>query len=81
MIHHLDRKPGPAYAARLERHVQRRRALAAAAAANPALKPAPAALHLTFAQKTASERRLCCTAVAGKQPFLTFQEKNHARLL
>ena len=77
MIHHPERKPGPAYAERLERHVQRRRALAAKAAADPVTADLP----LTSTQKTASERRLCRTAVAEKQPFLTFQENNHARLL
>jgi hypothetical protein len=67
------RKRGLAFAARLERLIKRRRAVAKAAQAEAA--------RLTPGQKTASERRLSRTCVAQPQRILTFQENNHARLL
>jgi len=72
------RKRGLAFAARLERLVQRRQAAAKAAKAEAA-RLTPSAL--TIGQKTASHRRLSRTCVAQAQRFLTLQENNHARLL
>ena len=69
---HLSRRAAPAFAARLQRIIERRRAQA---------KLSGLALPLTFRQKTASHRRLSRTCVAQAQHFVTVQENNHARLL
>ena len=71
------RKTGLAHAARLERFIQRRRALAKGRADGAGLTPS----RLTFRQKTASHPRLSRTCVAQAPQFLTVQENNHARLL